>query len=392
MSDTVFLLLKYQIPSILQPHIPTTSYTDPGKSTPRSDVQSANDFVTNSYPAQSLLDVLNEMHVQILNLYQRSMATTSVDPVPPICYSDHIVRFAQLLCDVYVTGGLDDVAMQANVLGIRTKQTRSTSIIYPPRGEIARWAMKAWGPHLDHVSVPKSYRIHIIAALIYVMSVIGFRRKRAALLTELLHLFVPELVQARVVGASESGLHPNIAQGFVQQVRDNDGLIDLMESLVKAYGSDVALDEKSVYGWPFLRVHILKECIAFCEALPHPTGVARFTSLLFTLAGDRISKEEQIHFATNLTHVVGTSKKRGGTIEADYWDAFVVENVEIVKYGVLIASLIPFRSSGSELQLSTNSVNHEEKRNGHGPFLYNARAEKPVFQDKVSLLDMLRFD
>jgi trafficking protein particle complex subunit 9 len=320
------------------------------------------------------------------------MAATSADPVPPICYSDHIVRFAQLLCDVYVTGGLDEVALQANVLGIRAKQTKTTAIIYPPRGEIARWAMKAWGPHIVHVSVPKSYRIHIVAALICVMSMIGFRRKRAALLTELLHLFVPELVQARVVGASESGLHPNVAQGLVQQIKDDDGLIDLMESLVKVYGSDVGLDEKSIDGWPSLRVHVLKECIAFCEALPHPAGVARFTSLLFTLVGDRISKEEQIHFAANLTHAIGTSKKRGRIIEADYWDAFVVENVEIIKYEKLATLLIPFRDSGSELQMPTIPIDHDEKQNGHGPFLYNARAEKPVSQDKVSLLDTLVFN
>lgn len=317
------------------------------------------------------------------------MVTTSVDPVPPICYSDHIIRFAQLLCDVYSTGGLNDAALQANILGIHSRQTKSSSILHPPRGEIARWAMKAWGPHLDHVSVPDSYRIRIIAALVYVMSVIGFRRKRAALLAELLHLFVPELVRARVVGASESGLHPNVVQGFVQHVKDDDnGLIDLLESLVKVYGSDVALDEKLIDGWPSLRVHILKECIAFCEALPHPSGVARFTSLLFTLAGDRLSKEEQIHFAANLNHVVGISKKRGRAIEADYWDAFVLDNVEIVKYELLIASLILLRGPGSELRLSTSSIDREEKPNGHGPFLYNARAEKPVFQDKVCKLDM----
>lgn len=259
------------------------------------------------------------------------MVFPSVDPVPPVCFADNIIRLARLLCDVFVTGDLDYDVLQANVLGMPVEKRQATSNMYPPRGEIARWAMRAWGSHLLHDSVPISYRIRIISALVHIMGTINFHRKRATLLNELLHLFVPQLVHARVIGASEWGLHPNAAQSLVIQSSEDDGLVDLMESLIKVYGAGVPIDDKPPYGWPALRAHILKECIAFCEALPHPAGVAHFTSLLLTAAADSIDKDEQIRLAGNLPRVAGTSKKRDRIVEADYWDLFVVQNIEIHK-------------------------------------------------------------
>lgn len=290
-----------------------------------------NDVSTDPFPTQSLLDKLPDTHSHILSLYQRSMGFPSVDPIPPVCFADHIVRLAKLLCDVFVTGDLDDDVLRASVLGIPVEANQTTPSMYPPRGEIARWAMRAWGPHLIHESVPISYRIRIIAALAHIMGVINFHRKRATLLNELLHLFVPQLVQARVVGASEWGLHPNAAENLVHLSSEDDGLVDLMDSLIQVYGTGVPLDDTPAYGWPSLRAHILKECIAFCEALPHPAGIAHFTSLLFTAAADSIVKDEQIRLAGNLPRVAGSSRKRGKLVEADYWDSFVVQNIEILK-------------------------------------------------------------
>jgi trafficking protein particle complex subunit 9 len=315
------------------------NHVEPGKAATRTDAQPINDLSTDPFPNQSLLDVLPDTHSQIFSLYQRSMGPSSVDPIPPVCFPDNIIRLARLLCDVYATGDLDDVVLQANVLGIPVDSRQSTPSMYPPRGEIARWAMRAWGPHLTHDSMPMSHRIRIIAALVHIMGTIGFRRKRATLLNEMLHLFIPQLVQARVIGASESGLHPHAAQSFVHQTTDDDGLVSLMDSLIKVYGVSVPLDDRQTLGWPSLRTHILRECIAFCDALPHPAGIAHFTSLLFTVASDGVGKDEQIRLAGNLARITGESKKRGKTVEADYWDMFVVQNIEILKYFACLSIL-----------------------------------------------------
>ena len=291
-----------------------------------------NDFSTDPFPSQSLLDVLPETHSQILNLYQRSLTSSSVEPVPPICFSESIIRLAKLLCDVYSTGGLDDEALRANVLGIPVDRSESANSMYPPRGQIARWAMRAYGPHLDHENISVAHKIGIIAGLVQVMGIIGFRRRRAVLLNELLRLCVPHLIQARVLGAAERGLHPNAAIDLVQLVSDDHGLVRLMDSLTEVYGAIIPKDDKSTFGWPVLRAEVLKACIAVCEALPHPAGVARFTSLLFCVSGNIIEKDEQIRLAGNMPRAVATGRKKDLTVEADYWDPFLIENIEVIRY------------------------------------------------------------
>ena len=310
------------------------SYGEEGKAPTRvlEDGQSTNDISTDPFPSQSLLDILPELHAQISNLYKRSLHSSSGEQASAVCLSDGILRLAKLLGEVYVLGGLDERALAANVLG--KPVNRSTSIArvsYPPKGEIARWAMRAWGSHLDHESIPVTYKIKVAAALIQIMGIVGFRRKRGALLNELLHLSIPHIVQARVVGAAEWGLHPNAAVGLVQQVAD-DSLMSLLESIADVYGAKLPVNDKALHGWPSLRIEFLRKCISLCEALPLPDGVAHFTSLLFALSGDTLPKEEEIRLAGNLARAVVTGKKRGLNVEANYWDMFVIQGIEVVGY------------------------------------------------------------
>jgi hypothetical protein len=312
------------------------SYGEAGKPSFRAldDVQSTSDFSIDASPSQSLLDVLPEIHTQILGLYKRSLVPSSAEQAPAICLSDSVLRLAKFLCDVYTTGGLDPQVLAANALG-NTLRKPSSNIrgTHPPRGEIARWAMRAWGPHLDHESIPISHKIKVAAALVQVMGIIGFHRKRGVMFSELLQLSTPQLVQARVVGAAEWGLHPNAAIGLISHIADNN-LMSLLESVVDVYGIRVPIDDKAPFGWPILRVDSLRKCISFCEALPHPMGVVHFTSLLFALSGDNLPKDEEIRLAGNLPRAVVTGRKRGLNVEANYWDMFVLQAMEVIRYPV----------------------------------------------------------
>lgn len=273
--------------------------------------------------------------------------------------------------------------LRANVLGVSIIRKSSSANMYPPRGEIARWAMRAWGSHLGHETVPLSHQIRVISTLVNIMGTIGFHRKRSALLSELLHLFIPQLVQARVVGASEWGLHPNAAQTYVSHNPTDDGLVKLMNSLVTVYGVQPAQDDRGISGWPSLRAHILKECIAFCEALPHPAGVAHFTSLLFSIAPDELEKDEQIRLASGLPRIAAASRRRGTAIEADYWDEFLVQDIEVAKYYRIGFSANSSRSVRADSYFKP-SLSDVPASNQEGPFLYTARAENPqTSQPKV---------
>jgi hypothetical protein len=108
-----------------------------------------------------------------------------------------------------------------------------------------------------------------------------------------------------------------------------------MQTLAQAYGAIVPVDDQPTSGWATLRADVVKDCIAICEALPLPSGIAHFTSLLFTVAGDTLDKDEQIRLAGNLPKAVASGKKRNTTVEADYWDRNVVQGIEILRYLLL---------------------------------------------------------
>ena len=292
-----------------------------------------NNGTPNKVLHQSVLDVLQDIHGQVLTLYDRSFGSPSLEPAPPILLANNPLRIAKLLCDAYASAGLSDAVLQANVLGIQIGKGDLNYCMYPPSGEIAKWAMRARDFNLEYGNIPVSYRMRVFTLLAHIMDIIGFARKRAAILSALLDLLAQKLVQVRVMRAAESGLHPTVAQTLLKQLSTDGGLVGLLESLVAVYGATPPRDDKDDFGWPCLKTYVLKQSIAFCEALPNPRGVANFISLLFAVAGDYIEKEEQIRFAGSLSRMLGTSRKSGIIVETDYWDPFVVRNIEIVGYG-----------------------------------------------------------
>jgi len=316
----------------LQTALPAnTSYLEPGKTIATSSEQGQTgfDISVSSFAAQSLGALLPEIHTQVLNLYRRSLFSISVEPAPQICFSDHVLRLARLLTDVHKTGSLDELVLRSHVLGEPLRCENSTQNAYPPRGEIARWAMKAVSPFFDNEGVlPVSYRIKVIATLAQIMGGIGFRRKRAMLLHKLLQIMVPKLVQARLVGASEWGMHPSAALGLVPQTGDSD-VTALMRSVITVYGAIAASDNRTEPGWLTLKAEVIRQSITVCEALPHPAGVIHFTSLLLSISGLSVDKEEEIRLAGNLPRFTSTGKKDGLLFEADYWDPFVLQDINL---------------------------------------------------------------
>jgi len=230
-----------------------------------------------------------------------------------------------------VVGGLDDVVLRANVTGNAIPRRVPQGSMYPSRGEIARWTMRAWNFFVhDQRNTPINYKIQFVISLTRVMEAIGFRRRWALLLNELLHLLIPLVVQARVVGASEWGMHPSAALELSQQVFDDHGFFQLMKHLISIYGTGVTFGDKLDFGWPALRVEILHQCLSLCESLPHPAGVVHFTSLLLSLVENDCSKDKQMHLAGNLPRAIATGRRKGLKVEVDYWDPFTIQNIELL--------------------------------------------------------------
>lgn len=299
-----------------------------------NEAQPTNDHLTIDPATQSFIDILREIHSQILNLYQRSLSSPSIESAPPVCFSDHIVRLAKLFSDIYAIGDLDGLVLRANIFGEKPVCKNSADRRYPPRGEIARWAMRAFTPYFEDEGVlPFSYRLNVIVTLSQVMGSIGFPRKRAILLYELFRLMVPKLIQARVLGAAEWGMHPSAALNLASQGYGDCNIPDLMKSIIAVFGANFStLNEGTECGWLELKAEVIRQCLTVCEALPHPAGLARFTSLLLSIPGTFIEKEEQIRLAGNLPRATSRARKKGLLVEAEYWDPFVVQKIELDRW------------------------------------------------------------
>ena len=271
--------------------------------------------------------------------------------------------------------------------------------------------------------MPLSERTNILAAIASVLSELGFHRKKAIILKELLSTLLPALVQARKDGAAEMGVHPaaslaslNAASGngfedlrnsteddagqamqhFLSLVCHSFGLIsrDRVQAPNHTKGNAdadanaqkiatsiaLAIQQASLkyVGNQDLKVDILRCCISICEALPNLAGALQYSAELLRTAGSGIAPgpessnsspmlpiEEQLRLANNISRTLGAAQHLGlRHPEAEYWDEFLVRGIENIDLNPS-KSLIPHAKS--ELEIVETIETKKEKN----PFIYN---------------------
>ncbi|ODQ51891.1 Trs120-domain-containing protein [Saitoella complicata NRRL Y-17804] len=349
-----------------------------------------------AYYNPHLMDFIPDLQNAIAALHQRS-TNFREDSVPPLIYSETILRCCKFLCAVHVAGGWNDAALDNIVTDAAIPP--STKSGYPPRAEIAARAIGARGIHLDDMFVMD--RIHVLGGLASVLGAIGLERKRALFLREIVQTIVPELIQARVVGAAEQGMHPaarmlnnNATAAPALGPMDLErGVLGMLEDMCAAYGiavsagDDDAFEKEVVagqFGWSQLKLSVLRDCISLCEALPDFPGVLRFTTKLLAIAVPYLTKEEQGRLATNLARTVGAAKRIGmKDVEAVYWDPFVVRDVQVVKSQVY--------QTPTALPMSTLlppvEADGEGEKKADNPFLYNPFEKKVAVKAENLLVE-----
>ncbi|EWC44563.1 hypothetical protein DRE_06644 [Drechslerella stenobrocha 248] len=363
----------------------------------------------------SLFAMIPDLLNTILTLYGRA-GTFSNEPVPALVQSETVVRFCKLLVVAQQCNGLNTHSLSHVVLG--TPIPGDLGKPQPLRGlskaDIAALVMKAYPSSLQSLTVMDA--ASILGGMAAVLDKIGFKRKKALVTRELVKLLVPSLIQARVVGAAETGLHPTAlgAEEFRPSSRNGlsrpgtpqppgeEGLdgdeadivrtSQLLEDLCVAYGvSHETLttaidastdDEKNTlirrglansyhsrsFGWLSLKVGVLRSCILLTEAVPDYEAILRYTTKLLEVAGTELSKGEQEKLAKNFSKTVGLARKTGldedlGGV-ADYWDDYLLRDIELVESQVWKPP-VPH----SPVELST--VNDSKS-----PFIYNPFASK----------------
>ena len=282
-------------------------------------------------------------------------------------------------------------------------------------------------------------RLSILAGMASVLSSLGLHRKKAFILRELLSSLLPALIQSRKQSAAEQGVHPaaslstfdfagsEVGVGGVLGKHGgmDPGIQNFLMVLCKVYGANLTkssfaspgvksygIDESSrdvedwtgsvartalanatkrAFGNSVLKLDILRSCINTCEALPDLRGVLRFSSDLLCTAGSGIAPgpgttdsspsipmEDQARLVNNIMRTVSAAKQLGfENLEAEYWDEFLLRDVEILSHNSMDS---PLARHKSELKLAANI-----KEKNEGPFIYNPFA-RPGTSIKDTLL------
>jgi hypothetical protein len=366
---------------------------------------------------RNLQVILPELVERILGLYSR----ISAEHLPPLPLAEATVRLARVLCSVHVADGLlVEESLKMMVEGGTRGKVLTTSprfTVKPTRGEIVTVLMKAFpGPGGELLTTVD--RVVILSGIASTLGQIGFERKKAMVVRELVSVLIGGLVEARTRGAAEVGIHPAAglmainslgADGRALQLGEGDveaGVDAFLGLLLKTYGvvtfdvlsdvlSETDKDEEVLartgrqsaarhFGVKNVKLNILRACVNFSEALPDFAGVLRFSSDLLRTAGSGIApgpkredaapvimKEEQVRLVTNIVKTSNLAKRLGmGHLAAEYWDEFLVRGVKLEP---LPASRAPVPHAKSVLPAVASKERASQDVN---PFIYNPFLEK----------------
>lgn len=377
---------------------------------------------------QNLSVLLPELLDRVIGLYERA-SNFAGETLPQLPYSETAIRFAKLLTTLHLCGGvLDDSGLQYMVVGKAFASPPNVRIprmsIQPTRSAIVTTLFRAFPSQQMAAELSIIDRAIILAGIASVLGVLGFDRKKAMIMRELISVLIPGLVQARVAGAAEVGIHPAAGLSALSQLNGNtngagaldlgegdveSGVDDLLALLGRTYGvvsfqpktSDSGKAESRLFddsddgivsrimgnaasrqfGSKGLKMNVLRACINLAEALPDFQGVLRFSSDLLRTAGTGIApgqntddvgvmieREEQIRLSTNIIRTVDAARKIGlRDLEAEYWDEFLVRGIELE---ALPLNRVPIVHKSADLG---NSVEGAEA--GKNPFIYNSFAK-----------------
>ncbi|MCJ1401374.1 hypothetical protein MMC11_004586 [Xylographa trunciseda] len=311
--------------------------------TPLKSPNAANRLVS----LQNLCNLLPDLANNILHLYVRA-ATFTADQLPQISYSESAIRFAKLLTIIEnAHGSLDDQGLQLVVLNVDTNK-RPTTIpshlaSFPTKAEVAGVLLKALPSSATESSLDMNDRVNILAGIASVLAKLGYHRKKAFIMRELVIILLPALIQSRKDSAAELGVHPaaslssheligNVKE-FEEASRPQQGSVVGIQSFLslmcEVYGvvfsakaekllhthvsaethhkdpdgnSIMRLDSLDLivgciiedastrsFGDSSLKVDVLRLCINICEALPDIPGILRFSSDLLKTAASGIA-------------------------------------------------------------------------------------------------------
>jgi hypothetical protein len=407
--------------------IPQICYFSAEKApTPSSSTEPKSPASNRLVSLQNLVVLLPELLERILSLYFRAASNTG-EALPQLPFSETVIRFTKLSSAVHLAGGtLDDDTLNHLVLGVPL--TKSPSLytprlnIKPMRTDIIKTLFRAFPSSSSSEQLTVADRTIVLGGIASVLGSLGYNRKKAMVIRELVAVLIPGLVQARIVGAAEMGVHPAAGLAAIGAVNGNSNgaaALDLGEGdiengvdaflglLNQTYGVVASrpnaaqaqpLDDSDdgaiariienatvrSFGGQNLKMDVLRSCINLSEALPDFHGVLRFTADLLRTAGSGVApgprsedaspsmtRDEQVRLATNISRTLGAARNLGvKDLSAEYWDEFLVRGVDLE---AMPPTRAPIPHRRSELPGATTVATSREIN----PFIYNPFLRTP---------------
>ena len=326
---------------------------------------------------------------------------------------------------------LDEASLRRIVLNVERPREHvllAEKNLYPSQSELASLLFRAFPSSSSNDIDLVTDKILILSGIASVLSELGYHRKKALILREILSTLLPAFLKARKDDAAEIGLHPaaslvslnNTPEANPFENPDQDigslacGVRSFLALLCKAYGISVygsasnfiRLDSKAheivptttseydapeaialslaeessrkTYGDQQLKLDVLRSCINACEALADLDGVLLFSTQMLRTASSGIapgpdgsegpsilSVEEQIKLSNSISRTISTAHQLGFQYAgAEYWDEFLVRQIEFVENSTLKNPTQRVKAMMDE-SITTDSI-HERN-----PFIYD---------------------
>ncbi|KAI0019599.1 Trs120-domain-containing protein [Xylariomycetidae sp. FL0641] len=404
---------EFQVPAIcLSPNEKTPSSVSKGEDADDIDPDQPRHL-------RNLQVVLPDVLDRIIGLSSR----ISGEQLPPLPFSEMIIRFCNMLTALHLCGGkLNQESLEVIVFGKFPPKVLTTSprlTITPTRGHIVNLLFKAFPSSTPEVLTTVDRAI-ILSGIAANLGTLGYHRKKAMVVRELVSVLISGLVEARTRGAAEVGIHPAaglVALNAVNGHGNGAGALELGEGdiehgvdaflglLCRTYGvvsfedpakapaaKPSAADDTDarvisriqnqastrIFGVQNVKLNILRACINFSEALPDFSGVLRFSSDLLRTAGSGvapgprredaapiITRDEQVRLYTNISKTADLSQRLGlGHLSAEYWDEFLIRGITL---DPLLATKTPIPHSKNVLPGVTTARTSQDVN----PFIYN---------------------
>ncbi|KAF7323014.1 hypothetical protein HMN09_00081100 [Mycena chlorophos] len=292
---------------------------------------------------------------------------------------------------------------------------RLSSLSGISRATISTVLTQVHGPWLLHLGARE--RIGILESTASLFACLGYRRKEAYVLREVLGCILDLIVCGREedgfsrlssvplppgigiqgFNSNSGSSRANVGVRFTENVDGNESILKLLKYICRTLGinldavqmvesavdateaaepsppptieEDVATEFVEPYGWPELQVGVVREAVAVAEALPDYLAVAQYALASLKTLQTVLAPGDQYHLYATSTRALMTAHRRGDTRSVEYWSGKPIVSINLSSLPLV---RLPIEKPISALQPRTTDI-APILTGGTDPFLYNPR-------------------